>query len=58
MSKHDDEWVEMDGLMMVVVVGWFWFFGWRMGLEWSQARWFEITLLDGGDFQSFFEFPH
>ena len=39
-------------------VGWFMFLGWRVGLEWSQARWFEIPLLDGGDFQSFFRFPH
>ena len=27
-------------------------------MEWSQARWFEIPLLDGGDFQSYFEFLH
>ena len=29
-----------------------------MGLEWSQARWFKIPLLDGGDFLPCFEFPH
>ena len=58
MSKHGDEWVETGCLMMVVVVGWCWFLGWRMGLKWSQARLFEIPLLDGGDFQPFFEFPH
>lgn len=59
-SKHDDEWVEMGRLMMLVVVGWCWcrFLGWRMGLVWSQARWFEIPLLDEGDFQPCFGFPH
>ena len=46
----------MGRLMMLVVVGWF--LGWRMGLVWSQARWFEITLLDEGDFQPCFGFPH
>ena len=25
---------------------------------WIQARWFEGPLLDGGEFQSFFPFPH
>ena len=29
-----------------------------MGLVWSQARWFEIPLLDEGDFQPCFGFPH
>ena len=58
MSKHGDEWVETGRFVMVVVVGLFWFLGWRMGFEWSQARMFEIPLLDGGEFQPFFEFPH
>ena len=58
MSKHDDEWVEMGRLMMLVVVGWCWFIGWRMGLVWSQVRWFVAPLLDRGDFRPFFEFPH
>ena len=58
MSKHGDEWVETGRLMVVAVVGWCWVLGWRMGLVWSQARWFEIPLLDGGDFQPCFGFPH
>lgn len=58
MSKHGDECVEAGRLMMVVVVGWCWFLEWRMGLVWSQARWFVAPLLDGGDFRPFFEFPH
>ena len=58
MSKHCDEWVETGRLVMEVVVGLFWFLGWRMGFEWSQARMFEIPLLDGGEFQSYFESPH
>ena len=48
----------MDHLVMMVVVGWFWFLGWRMGLKWIQAMWFASPLLDGGGFQPFFEFRH
>ena len=39
-------------------VGWFLVLGWRMGLVLSQERWFEIPLLDGGDSQPCFGFPH
>ena len=39
-------------------VGWFLVLGWRMGLVLSQARWFEIPLLDGGGFQPCFVYPH
>ena len=48
----------MGHLMMVVVVGCCWFLEWRMGLEWSQARWFEFPLLDEGDFLPSSQFPH
>ena len=50
--------METGRLVLVVVVGLFWFLGWMMGFEWSQARWFACPLLDGVDFQPFFEFPH
>lgn len=49
-------------------MGWFWFLGlrvvlvlvlgWRMDLVLSQARWFEIPLLDEGGCQPCFVFPH
>ena len=29
-----------------------------MDFGWIQARWFEGPLLDGGEFQPFFLFPH
>ena len=59
LSKHGVGWVKM---------GWFWFLGlgvglvlvlvWRMDLVLSQARWFEIPLLDEGGCQPCFVFPH
>ena len=39
-------------------VGWFLVLGWRMDLVLSQARWFEIPLLDEGGSQPCFGFPH
>ena len=48
----------MGHLMMLVVEGWCWFLGWRMGLVWSQARLFEIPLLDEGGSRPCFVFPH
>ena len=39
-------------------VGWFLVLGWRMNLVLSQARWFEIPLLDEGGCQPCFVFPH
>ena len=50
--------METGRLVMVVVVDLFWFLGWMMGFEWSQARLFASPLLDGVGFQPFFEFPH
>ena len=58
MSKHGNEWVETGRLMVVTVVIGCWFLGWRMGLVWSQARLFEMPLLDDGDSRPCFEFPH
>ena len=39
-------------------VGWFLVLGWRIDLVLSQARWFEIPLLDEGGSQPCFGFPH
>ena len=41
-----------------LMVGWFLVLGWRMDLVLSQARWFEIPLLDEGGSQPCFGFPH